>query len=69
VKYKTIAALFKRQILITIINATDKKGNVNQQYVAAGDAIYPLFGFPVVDPPQLAATFDYDQKNARFKNF
>lgn len=61
-KIKALAALVKETGILNIYNIVDSEGTLTQW---AGDsrAIFPLHGYPIVDPAQLLRMMDIPEKD------
>lgn len=46
-KIKSIAAICKKCKQVVLFSKRNAQGDIVQQYISNGSAVYPIFGFPV----------------------
>lgn len=61
-KIKSIAALCKKSKVVQLVNHLSDSGEVVQQYIGDGTALYPVTGLPILDEESILTIFDIPEK-------
>lgn len=61
-KIKSIAAICKKSKRVVLYSKRDAEGDIVQQYISDGSAVYPVFGLPVLDEESILTIFDIPEK-------
>lgn len=61
-KIKSIAAICKKSKMVHLVNYLSKDGEITQQYIGDGVAMYPVTGLPVLDKDSILTIFDIPER-------
>lgn len=61
-KIKSIAAIRKKSKRVVLYSKRDAEGDIVQQYISDGSAVYPVLGLPVLDEESILTIFDIPEK-------
>lgn len=61
-KIKSIAAICKKSKRVVLYSKRNIEGDIVQQYISDGSAVYPVYGLPALDEESILTIFDIQEK-------
>lgn len=61
-KIKSIAAICKKSKRVVLYSKRNIEGDIVQQYISDGSAVYPVSGLPALDEESILTIFDIPEK-------